>query len=198
MRRAFWRQVIGLGWRWLLGATDHVGRALTLAAFVGVPTLALLSLGWWGLAGGAVVVLLTAFAEGAFRTWHEAAAELASRRSEQEARARMRATCLAWSASVETFLDARAAKAPGPRGGLAAQLLGSPETAEQREMRESYDRETVSIYIQTYRDRGVELFDLLVRLGTIVPDGREGVRSPSTALDARNAAGLVRVAASRL
>lgn len=65
-------------------------------------------------------------------------------------------------------------------------------------MRESYDRETVSIYIQTYRDRGVELFDLLVRLGTIVPDGREGVRSPSTALDARNAAGLVRVAASRL
>jgi hypothetical protein len=198
MRRAFWRQSIGVGWRWLLGVTDHAGRALTVAAVLGIPTLALLSFGWWGLAAGVVVALLLALAEGAFQTWHAASDELGSREAEDEIRAKIRGTCSDWVASVETFLDARAAKAPGPRGGLRAQLRAQPLTDEQRNAIESYDRETVSVYIERYRDRGVKLFDLLVDLGTIVPDGRKNVHSPTRPFDIRDAADTVEIATSRL
>lgn len=194
----FWRRSIVAGWQWFVGVTDHVGRALTVTAIIGVPALALLSFGWSGLVAGVGAVTLLALAEGAFQTWYRVRNALAARNAEDALRAQIRSMCSEWAGSIETFLDARAAKAPGPRGGLLAQLRARPLTVEQQEACDSYDRETISLYVETYRERGVKLFDLLVDLRTIVPTARTKVHSPRTPLDIRSAAETVVVAASRL
>jgi hypothetical protein len=65
--------------------------------------------------------------------------------------------CFAWVNEAETFLDARKAGGPRPHhtGGLRAQLRAGPEPSERRRERETYERETVALYIERHRNRGV-------------------------------------------
>lgn len=205
-RLGFWRGAARRGARWLWDAADHVGRVLTVVAVVGVPTgsVALLDVGWWAALVGLLALVFLILAEGAFAEWNAVAIELRDRDANAEFRHKAADLCFAWVKEVRLLLDARAANEPPQpvRGGLRAQVdyrrSGPPEPTEQREAREAHQRETVALYIERYRERGVQLLDLLVKFRVIVDKGRPTIHAPRTVFDVGDAADIIEAGAERL
>jgi hypothetical protein len=202
VRRTFWRATLRNARAWATDVADHpLLKVLTLLAVFGVPTgiAAPLGLGWWASAVGVGMTALVALCEGAYRTWHIPATELAGRKAIEDVDRSIARACFEWIEQVQLLLDSREAEGPPPYSeGLSDLVTKPPEPAGPRERREQYQRQTVALYIERHRERGLGLFDMLVRLDVLVPDARETVRNPRSLYQVRDAMGLVEAGAERL
>jgi hypothetical protein len=185
------------GAAWLWGITDSFGRMLTVVAAFGVPTGVgfVQQLGLVGPVVGLGTVSLLALLEGSFQTWQQDHEELAKQQNYENSARGFRDACDRWVASVERLLDERAITRPPVYSSFNQSIT---EAHKQQNVADAYDRETVATYIATYRDEGAQRFDVLVKLGHIVDDSREVVRSPSTVAKVRDAADTIGLAASRI
>ncbi len=107
--------------------------------------------------------------------------------------------CFKWAAEVETFVDARQAMEPlQEHFDLASAIGNKPQKREPPERtaeRERIQRETISLYIERFRDDGARYFDFFISVGCIVSKGRPQVADPRTVYDLSRAADLMRTAA---
>jgi hypothetical protein len=127
---------------------------------------------------------------------------------ESDARvAAFKAECLGWARNVFKLLEVQEAKEPKepkvPRGDLVKILSGEkrqprPGVAERKEKREEIQRETMSLYLQHYRDDGLRLFDALVTGNFIVPNNRSKLEKPADLHDIWIAADSMHTGAERL
>jgi hypothetical protein len=112
-----------------------------------------------------------------------------------------KAKCLGWATDVSKFLDVQKAKEPPrPKQGLVDILQHgrTPDPPDRAKQREEIQRETVSLYIERYRDDGLRYFDALVAGAFIVPDNRPKFESPTDPHDIWIAADSMRTGAERI
>lgn len=178
---------------------ENVGLTLGVLAVFGLPTTIGLvrGAGLVGLVVGVVLALIAVTLEGAFQLWREV-----------DRRDRIvdafYASFATWYAEVERFLESReAARPPIPKDNrnlarrlAEIQVKGKAEVEPidtaikaATEAAEAHDRETVSLYIEMYRDRGLALYDALVNMGVLVKDDgkRKRVRTPQSKYDISDA-----------
>jgi hypothetical protein len=178
------------GWRVLRHPAENLGLALGVLAVFGLPTTVgvVRGSGVAGLLAGLALSLIGVTLEGAFQLWRGV-----------DHRDRIvdafYASFATWYGEVERFLESReAARAPIPNGHLRLRLAQiqvkgkatvepiDTKISEATAAAEAHDRETVSIYIDKYRDRGLALYDALVKMGVLKEDDtkREQVRAPKS------------------
>lgn len=201
-RWKFLRLAARRGWSKLRHPAENLSLALAFLAFFGIPT----TLGFVeqaqavGLAGGVVAGVVVVLFEGAFQIWREVD------KDDREAAA-LRDACMAWHDEVKHFLEVRkTARPPIPseKMNLPEQLATmrvrgqpgpppDPEEVEAQRAAEIHDRETVSLYIERYRDRGWYLYDLLVERGALINSERtrNNVRSPKDVFQISDAVSTV-------
>jgi hypothetical protein len=112
-----------------------------------------------------------------------------------------RSECFAWADDVDRLLASQEAKEPPkPAIDLYTHLREGPpkEPSDVVEARNRIRRETVSLFIERYRDSGLKKFDALIQLRKIVPDNRQKIERPKSPNDVFAAADSMRTAAERL
>jgi hypothetical protein len=159
-RRRFWQGVVTRGWKWLSGATDHIGRFATVAALVGVPTgVAIWKLGWWAVAVAVAALALLMLAEGAFRMWREADQQLTAQRSQELSDELLHRKCVVLGAGVMTFATTRRATVPPVPNDPP---IGPPD--EELESHMAYFTHTQDTQSQYQHEFAADVFLLVERL----------------------------------
>jgi len=184
------------GWKVLRHPVENFGLALSVLALFGLPTTVglLRGAGIAGLAIGVAVSILMVLLEGAFQLWRDI-----DRR--ERAVDAFYGAFSTWHSEVKRFLEVReAARPPIPQVGRTfsqrvaeVQARGKPtppppsdpSAIEAKRAAETHDRETVSIYIDKYRDQGLRLYDTLVNLEVLVQDAgtRKRIQFPKDKYD---------------
>jgi hypothetical protein len=113
---------------------------------------------------------------------------------------RLRDACFGWSEEVEALLAQQQAKEPPWLGtALADAIKGRPlQTDDAKCERDRIQGETVALYIERHRERGLGLFDTLIAFHKIVDKGRPRFDAPRTPGQIEEAIDLMRTGAERL
>jgi hypothetical protein len=191
------------GWAWARDTGDHIERVLTFyALLISSGGISATQVGWWGPAVAVFVFALVAVIAGGLNEWDRAAKYVETHGEYLRAMTTLQDQCFRHVELVERFLEAH--KLIGPpeptkyftkslRGGADAQ-----QAAAERAALDAHERRTASEFLESgLLDKGIELFDRLVRLRLVVDTERGTIERPLTPHQILEGAQTIRIAAER-
>ena len=191
----------GGAWAWAWG--DHVGRLLTFyGLLVGASAFGVWQLGW-GIAVLAVAVFgVTSIGAGALIEWDKAEKYVETHGEYLGAMEQLQGECFRHVKAVKRFLDAHElAGPPEPTDYFTKALAGGASKVvadSERRAIDQHRRSTVAEFIESdHLDRGIDLFNRLVRLRLIVDVGRPHIEQPRSVEQIRDGIQTIQIAAER-